>query len=259
MKGNTRVEIAWTGGALLLVLVLFYFGWAGWKPMTTPPDDAMHIKAIARMWKFQFVYENGKVTDTLYVPVNQSVVLDLVALDVIHSLYIPAFRVKEDMVPGLEKDMWFRPQRVGEFDLFCAEYCGLQHSYMYTGVNVLSKEDFENWYSDTTSAAPSKEIPSWQAGLDVLRKNGCNVCHSSDGSKLVGPSYLGVYGNPRTVVTGGTKREVTADSVYIRNSIYNPDLDVVEGYNKGLMLGYEGLVTEEEIGYIIEYLRYLNR
>jgi cytochrome c oxidase subunit 2 len=258
MKGNAKLEIAWTGGAVVLVLVLFYFGWAGWKPMTTPPDDAMHIKAIARMWQFQFVYENGKVTDTLYVPVNQPVVLDLVALDVIHSLYIPAFRVKEDMVPGLKKDMWFRAQRVGEYDLFCAEYCGLQHSYMYTGVNVLSEEDFGSWYADTTVTAPSKDVPAWQAGLDVLRKNGCNVCHSSDGSKLVGPSFLGLYGNPVEVITDGETREVTADSVYIRNSIYAPDADVVKGYNKGLMLSYEGLVTEEEIGLIIEYLKHLN-
>jgi cytochrome c oxidase subunit II len=259
IKGNTRLEIAWTGGALILVLVLFYYGWAGWKPMMTPPDDAMEIKAIARMWKFQFVYDNGKVTDTLYLPVNQPVVLDLVALDVIHSLYIPAFRVKEDMVPGLKKDMWFRAQRVGGYDLFCAEYCGLQHSYMYTGVNVLSEEDYEAWYVDSTAAAPSKDIPAWQVGLEVLRKNGCNVCHSSDGSKLVGPSYLGVYGNSREVETSGTQRELIADSVYIRNSILTPDADVVKGYNKGLMLSYEGLVTEAEIGLIIEYLKHLNR
>ena len=259
IKGNTKLEIIWTLGALLLVMVLFYFGWAGWKPMTTPPDDAMKIKAIARMWKFQFVYDNGKVTDTLYVPVNQAVVLDLVALDVIHSLYIPAFRVKEDMVPGLKKDMWFRAQRVGEFHIFCAEYCGLQHSYMYTGVNVLAEEDFQSWYADSTTTLPSKDTPAWQAGLEVMRKNGCNICHSSDGSKLVGPSYLGLYGNPRDVVTGGSDRQVIADSVYILNSIYTPDADVVKGFNKGLMLGYEGLVTEEEIGLIIEYLKHLKQ
>jgi cytochrome c oxidase subunit 2 len=259
IEGSTKLEIGWTGGALLLVLVLFYFGWAGWKPMMTPPDDAMQIKAIARMWKFQFVYDNGKVTDTLYVPVNQSVVLDLVALDVIHSLYIPAFRVKEDMVPGVKKDMWFRAQREGDFDLFCAEYCGLQHSYMNTGVNVLSQEDFDRWIADTTVAAPSGEVPEWEAGLDVLRKNGCNVCHSSDGTKLVGPSYLGIFGQSRKVESDGADREVVADSVYIRTSIYDPDADIVEGYNKGLMLSYEGLVTEEEIHLIIEYLKHLNQ
>ena len=259
IEGSTKLEIAWTGGALLLVLVLFYFGWAGWKPMMTPPDDAMEIKAIARMWKFQFVYDNGRVTDTLYVPVNQPVVLDLVALDVIHSLYIPAFRVKEDMVPGLKKDMWFRAQREGEFDLFCAEYCGLQHSYMYTGVNVLSEQDFDRWYTDTTAALPAAGVPAWEAGLDVLRKNGCNVCHSSDGSKLVGPSYLGVFGNTRIVETDGVEREVVADSVYIRTAIYDPDADIVEGYNRGLMLSYEGLVTEEEIGLILEYMKHINQ
>ncbi len=259
MKGNTKLEIAWTGGAFILVLVLFYFGWAGWKPMMTPPDDAMEIKAIARMWKFQFVYDNGRVTDTLYVPVNQPVVLDLVALDVIHSLYIPAFRVKEDMVPGLKKDMWFRAQREGDFDLFCAEYCGLQHSYMYTGVNVLSQEDFDQWYTDTTAAKPSEGVPAWEMGLNILRKNGCNVCHSSDGSKLIGPSYKGIFGSTREVVTGGVEREVVADSVFIRTAIFDPEADIAKGFNKGLMLSYEGLVTEEEVGWIIEYLKHLNQ
>jgi cytochrome c oxidase subunit 2 len=259
IAGNTRLEIAWTGGALILVLVLFYFGWAGWKPMTTIPEDAMEIKAVARMWKFQFVYGNGRVTDTLYVPVNQPVALDLVALDVIHSLYVPAFRIKQDMVPGLKKEMWFRAQRVGDFDLFCAEYCGLQHSYMNSGVNVLSQEDFDRWYTDTTSALPAAGVADWEAGLDVMRKNGCNVCHSSDGSKLVGPSYLGLFGSTVEVETGGVNREVVADSVYIRRSIYDPDADIVKGYNRGLMLSYKGLVTEEEIGQIIEYLKHLNQ
>ena len=163
------------------------------------------------------------------------------------------------MVPGMKKDMWFRAQREGEFDLFCAEYCGLQHSYMNSGVNVLSAEDFNAWYADTSAAAPAEDIPVWQAGLDVLRKNGCNVCHSSDGSRLVGPSYLGTFGSARTVETGGMEREVMADSVYIHTAIMNPDADVVKGYNKGLMLSYKGLVTDQEIGYIIEYLKYLNR
>lgn len=259
IAGSTKLEIAWTGGALVLVLVLFYYGWVGWKPMTTIPDDAMKIQAVARMWKFQFVYENGRVTDTLYVPVNQPVVLDLVALDVIHSLYIPAFRIKQDMVPGLKKEMWFQAQRVGEFDLFCAEYCGLQHSYMNTGVNVLSDEDYNQWIADTTSALPVAGVAAWEAGLDVLRKNGCNVCHSSDGSKLVGPSYLGLYGSTIEVESGGTNREIVADSTYIRTAIYNPDADIAKGFNKGLMLSYEGLVSEEEIGLIIEYLKHLNQ
>jgi cytochrome c oxidase subunit 2 len=130
---------------------------------------------------------------------------------------------------------------------------------MYTGVNVLSQEDFDRWITDTTAARPDPGIPAWEAGLDVLRKNGCNVCHSSDGSRLVGPSYLGVFGSSREVETDGADREVMADSTYIRTAIYDPDADIVKGYNRGLMLSYEELVTEEEIGLIIEYLKHLNQ
>jgi cytochrome c oxidase subunit 2 len=257
IEGNVRLEIAWFIGAVALVLVLFYFGWAGWKPMKNPPEDAMEIRAVARMWQFQFVYGNGKVTDTLYVPVNKAVKLDLVALDVIHSLYIPAFRLKEDMVPGVPKNMWFIAQKPGEYDLFCAEYCGLQHSYMLTGVNVLTLEAFDKWYSETVPVTAAAELPAWKVGFQLLRKNGCNACHSSDGSRLIGPSYLGIYGNLRTVTTGKETRQVTADDEYIRRSVYEPDADVVEGFNKGMMISYKELISEEELQLIIEYFRTL--
>lgn len=260
-EGSTKLEILWTGIPLILVMVMFYFGWMGWRPMMTPPDEAMHVKAIARMWNFKFEYENGRVTDTLYVPMNEPVILDLVALDVLHSLYIPAFRVKEDMVPGQEKVMWFVPGTEGEFDLFCTEYCGLEHSYMYSAVRVMPKEDFETWIADTTAVAGPAVDPEASLadlGWEVLRRNGCNACHSVDGSKLVGPSYLGGWGGTRTVITGRDEREITIDSEYIKQSIFDPDADVVKGYNKGLMLSYEGLVTEEEVELIIEYLKALN-
>jgi cytochrome c oxidase subunit 2 len=259
MTGNARLEIGWTLGALILVLVLFYYGWAGWKPMTTPPENAMRIQAVARMWQFQFVYDNGRTMDTLFVPVNQPVVLDLKALDVIHSLYIPAFRLKQDMVPGMKKSMWFEAERPGKYDLFCAEYCGLNHSHMNTGVNVLSAEDFAAWYTDTTKAAPAESKSGWEAGLEVIKKNGCNICHSSDGSRLVGPSYKDLFGHTTTVVTEGSEREILADSAYIRRSVYTPDADVVKGFNRGLMLSYEGLVSEEDLGHIIEYLKHISR
>jgi cytochrome c oxidase subunit 2 len=259
-EGSNKLEALWTGIPLVLVLVMFYFGWMGWKPMKNPPDDAMRVKAIARMWNFRFEYPNGKVTDTLYVPINEPVILDLVALDVLHSLYVPAFRVKEDMVPGQEKEMWFIPGTEGVFDLFCTEYCGLEHSYMFTGVKVLPKEEFDTWISDTSAVVVTvaAETTPAERGWEVLRRNGCNACHSSDGSKLVGPSYLGSWGSTRVVTSGREKREVMADEEYIIRSIYEPNADVVEGYNKGLMLSYEGMVTEEEIQLIIEYLKELN-
>jgi len=212
------------------------------------------------MWQFNFEYSNGKFTDSLYVPVNQPVVLDLKALDVLHSLYIPAFRVKEDMVPGMDKQMWFIPGQVGSYDLFCTEYCGLEHSYMYTGVRVMPEDEFEEWLADTTAAAPAvaEDLSPADQGFQVLSKNGCNACHSSDGSRLVGPSYLGLWGEEQEVETGGEKRTITVDREYIVRSIYDPNADIVDGYNKGLMLSYEGLVSEEEIDLIIEYLKSMN-
>ena len=259
-EGSTKMEILWTVIPLGLVLVMFYFGWMGWKPMTEPPEDARRVKAVARMWNFKFEYENGKVTDSLYVPRGEPVVLDLVALDVLHSLYIPAFRVKEDMVPGREKQMWFTPGQEGEFDLFCTEYCGLEHSYMYTGVKVMEPEAFETWLQDTTAQAPQLDEDASMAdrGFQVLSSNGCNACHSSDGSRLVGPSYLGSWGSQRTVNTNGEEREITVDKEYIQRSIYEPNHDVVKGFNRGLMLSYKGQITEEEIDMIIAYLKELN-
>jgi len=259
-EGSNKLEILWTVIPLLLVLLMFYFGWMGWKPMKNPPDEAMRVKAIARMWQFSFEYPNGKITDSLYVPINEPVILDLVALDVLHSLYVPAFRVKEDMVPGQDKEMWFIPGTVGEFDLFCTEYCGLEHSYMFTMVKVLPKEEFDAWITDTSTVVTvvDTEISLADQGFDVLRRQGCNACHSSDGSKLIGPSYLGLWGHTQTVITGREEREITVDAEYIKRSIYEPDADVVKGFRGGQMLSYENLVSEEEVELIIEYLKSLN-
>jgi cytochrome c oxidase subunit 2 len=258
-EGSNRLEALWTGIPLVLVLVMFYFGWMGWKPMKNPPSDAMHVTAIARMWNFRFEYENGKFTDTLYVPINEPVILDLVAIDVLHSLYIPAFRVKEDMVPGQDKVMWFIPGTVGDFDLFCTEYCGLEHSYMFTEVKVMPKEEFDAWIADTSAvvAVVDTETSLADQGWEIMRRNGCNACHSVDGSKLIGPSYLGGWGGTRTVITDREEREVTVDAEYVKRSVFEPNADVVKGFNRSLMQPYD-MLTEQEVELIIEYLKKLN-
>ena len=258
IPGSTRLEIIWTIIPLILVLVMFYFGWAGWRPMKNPPKDAMEITSIARMWSFSFVYDNGKTTDKLVIPVNQAIKINLVSVDVIHSLYIPAFRVKEDMVPGQEKWMWFRPTNVGTYYLFCAEYCGLRHSYMHSTVEVLPEEEFLAWYADTTLVVPGREDMPGAEGFAILQAQGCNACHSSDGSRLVGPSYLGLYGSNVTVQIGNTKTTVVADDEYIGRSIFDPDYEIVEGYQRGLMQSYKGALTNEDIDKIIVYFKALN-
>lgn len=257
IKGSVTLEIVWTLIPTALVIVMFYFGWRGWRSMHDIPKDAMKITTIARMWSWTFEYENGKITDTLYVPINEPVVLDLQATDVIHSLYIPAFRLKQDMVPGKkEQFMWFIPGELGEFDLFCAEYCGLRHAFMTTSVVVMPEKEFYDWYADTTAIAPAgtgkePDMP----GLQLLRNNGCLACHSLDGSKIVGPTFKGLYGHGVTVKVDGELKSVTADEEYIRRSIYQPNAEIVEGYNQGLMQSYEGVISEEEMKQIIEYLK----
>jgi len=259
IEGNTRLEILWTVIPILLALAMFYFGWTGWKPMTKVPDDALVVRSVARMWSFSFEYENGKQSPDLVVPVNTPVKINLVSLDVIHSLFIPAFRIKSDMVPGREKMMWFLPQREGEYDLYCAEYCGLQHSYMNSIVRVLSKEDYNTWYADTAAVAIVAEGSApGSEGFAILKAQGCNVCHSSDGSKIIGPSYLNLWGEQQIVIRDGKEIPVTADEEYIRKSIYDPNSEIVKGYPKGLMQSYEGIISADDIARIIEYLKSLN-
>lgn len=259
IEGSVRLEILWTVIPTLLALLMFYFGWSGWKPMTKAPDDAMVVTSVARMWNFSFEYENGKSSPDLVVPVNTPVKINLVSLDVIHSLFIPAFRIKSDMVPGRETMMWFLPQREGLYDLYCAEYCGLQHSYMNSNVKVVSMEEYLKWYADTSTVITVPEgSVAGSEGLAILKSRGCTACHTSDGSKLVGPSFLNLFGEKQIVVQDGKEFQVTVDEAYIKNAIYDPNSEITKGYPKGLMQSYEGVVTEDEIAKIIEYLKSLN-
>jgi cytochrome c oxidase subunit 2 len=258
-EGNTRLEIIWTVIPILLALGMFYFGWAGWRPMAKAPANTLNITSTARMWSFSFQYENGTQSPDLIIPVNTPIKINLVSLDVIHSLFIPAFRIKSDMVPGREKMMWFLPQTIGIYDLYCAEYCGLRHSYMNAKVKVLSKQDFNAWYADSSKAVTVTEAATpGSEGLKIMTNNGCNACHSSDGSKIVGPSYLNLYGEKQVVIRDGKEVTLTADDEYIKRSIYDPNIEIVKGYPKGLMQSYKDVLSDADIAKIIEYLKSLN-
>ncbi len=257
IHGSTTLEIVWTVIPFVLTMVMFYYGWAGWKPMQKAPKDAMEVTVIGRMWNFSYEYENGRRTDTLFLPKDQAVKLNLKAMDVLHSLYIPAFRVKQDMVPEKENNfMWFIPQRVGSYEIFCTEYCGLQHSYMYSTVKVMENSDFQKWITDTTQVAAAANIDTpGSTGKRIMQNIGCFACHTIDGTKLVGPSFKGIWGEEQTVVTGKETRKVKVDEEYIKRSIYDPNADVVEGFMKGLMVSYQGQLKDDDIASIIEYLK----
>ncbi len=260
IEGNNKLEVIWTVIPLLIVMAMLYFGWVGFKPLSMkPPKDAFPIKVVSRMWNWRFEYENGKKTDTLYIPQGKPVVLDMVSMDVIHSFYVPAFRLKVDVNPGKKNITWFIGNSPGVYDIFCAEYCGLQHSAMYTAVRVMSQENFDKWYIDTTKAAKpagAAEIAG-AAGMEVYRSIGCAACHSTDGSKLTGPSFKGIFGHEVTVVTGGKERTQTVDEAYIRKSILEPNADLVKGFNANLMQTYKGQLSDQEINDLIDYIKTL--
>ena len=259
IHGSNTLEVVWTVIPTILVIIMFFYGWAGYSPMRKAPEDAMKITATARMWSWSFEYPNGIKTDTLYVPIDKPVALTLNSLDVIHSFYIPAFRVKEDMVPGRGNKTWFIGQKEGAYELFCTEYCGLSHSYMFTEVKVMPVDKFDAWYAmmaDTTRKSTETGNPVAE-GKRLVEKNGCIACHSADGTKIVGPSFKGVYGHKVLVETDGKEREVLADDEYIKRSIYDPNADVVKGFPKGMMVSYKSQLSDEDVSKIIEYLKTL--
>ncbi len=145
IHGNMGLEIAWTVIPTILVLIMFWYGWQGYMEMVTIPKDAMPIKVTAQMWKWSFQYEDGKTTDTLYVPVNKPIKLILNSNDVNHSFFIPAFRLKKDVFPNRERVTWFIAKETGAYNIACAEYCGMNHSYMYSKIIVMPEEEFKNW------------------------------------------------------------------------------------------------------------------
>lgn len=250
IEGNNALEIIWTVIPTILVLIMFYYGWMGYAPMRRVPENAMPVKVYGQMWSWMFEYENGKTSGKLVVPIDRPVKLELISRDVIHSFYIPAFRIKEDVVPGKDNYMWFIAQELGEYDIFCAEYCGERHSYMITVTEVVTESEFEEWLR--TSDIPEDE----PEGLTILKQNACLTCHSLDGSKLVGPTFKDIWERREVVVTpDGQEKEIVADSAYMVRSIYEPNAEVVKGFNKGLMISYREQLTDEDVQKVIGYFR----
>ncbi|MDZ4711151.1 MAG: cytochrome c oxidase subunit II [bacterium] len=164
IEGNTTIEIIWTVVPIILVLIMFFVSWSGFKNMRDVPKDAMIVTVTGQMWKWSFEYDNKKKSDTLYLPVNRNIRFNLKSQDVIHSFYLPAFRVKEDAVPGRENYYWIRTTDTGKFYAACAEYCGLNHSYMYAQILIVPEEEFAVWKNyfppDTTKKDSTVKIDS---------------------------------------------------------------------------------------------------
>jgi len=261
---HTVLEIVWTVIPTLLVIAMFYYGFIGYRLMKTPPKDAMPVTAEARMWSWNFKYENGKTSPELYVPVGRAIKVNLWSGDVIHAFYAPHFMVKQDIVPGLNNFVWFKPEEEGTYNIFCAEYCGQRHSYMLSKIHVIPQDEFDEWVQkdvvveeiDEGASEEERQAQLTKLGERLATSKGCNACHSIDGSKLVGPSYLGLYGSTTTVVTNGETRQVEVDDAYIRQSMLEPMADVVEGYQP-VMPSQKGLLDDNQINALIAYIKSL--
>jgi len=246
---NLWLEVVWTAIPTLLVMVMFWYGWEGYLSLRRIPDGSLEIKGTARMWSWFFTYENGKSADKLYIPVGQPVKIRLESEDVLHSFYVPAFRVKRDTVPGMTTWVWFVAEQPGSYDLFCAEYCGVAHSAMVTTVEALPAAEFQAWLESGATVDPIEQ------GATLAQQHGCLGCHSVDGSPRVGPTFKGLAGSPRQVLQSGKELTVTADTDYLLRSLREPAAEIVAGYPP-IMPVYAGL-PDEEVTALITWLETL--
>lgn len=246
IRGNVTAEIVWTLIPSLMIMGLFYYGWTGYKALRTVPPNAMQVAVTAKMFSWTFTYPNGKSSSYLAVPVGTPVQLNLHSVDVIHSFFVPAFRIKMDTVPGMKTYAWFKAEKEGVYDIYCAEYCGVRHASMLSTVRAMSAGDFAAWVADTGPASGPA------AGKALLEAQGCFGCHVT-GDKTMAPPFEGLYGSTVVVLEGNKERPVHVDEAYLREAITDPGKTLVKGYDN-IMPPYVDF-TEQQMTDIMEFLR----
>jgi cytochrome c oxidase subunit 2 len=249
--GSLLLEGLWTAIPFALTMVMFFWGASLYATLHHVPADAMQIDVVGKQWMWKLQHMEGRrEIDELHVPVGRPVKLVMTSEDVIHSFYVPAFRIKQDVVPGRYATAWFEATKPGTYHLFCAEYCGTLHSGMIGHVVVMEPSAFEAWLAGETPGA--QNVPVAIAGEQVFRLQACGSCHRADGSGQ-GPALNGVFGRTVTLATGET---VVADEGYIRESILAPQAKIVAGY-KPVMPTFQGLLSEEDVMRLTAYVKSL--
>jgi cytochrome c oxidase subunit 2 len=246
--GSLKLELAWTIIPLGIALVMF--GWGAWLylSLSTPPGDALEIVVVGKQWMWKLQHPDGRrEINELHVPVDRTVKLTMTSEDVIHSFFVPAFRIKKDVVPGRYSTAWFQATKTGEYRLYCSQYCGTSHAEMTGKVIVMEAGQYEAWLRGGGPA----ESPA-VAGARLFQQFGCGSCHLSDG-KGPGPSLVGLFAKPVTLTS---KQTVIADEAYIRESIVAPQAKIVARYAP-VMPTYKGLITEDDLVQIVAYIKSL--
>jgi len=255
IQGNVYLEIIWTVVPTIICVFVAAYGFWGYQTLRQPPDNAKIINVIGQKWSWTFQYENGKTTrNTFVVPVDEPIKLVMTSRDVLHSFFIPSMRVKSDVVPGQYTFLWFNAIKTGTYNVFCTEYCGLEHSRMLATLEVVSRAEYERWLADDSEERLRAALPPAELGLRLYQSFGCNDCHSVDGTRRVGPTFLQLYNKEGLLADGST---YVADENYIRRSILDPSAEVTQGYPDA-MPSYEGQVDDEQIDAIIAFIRTLD-
>ncbi len=249
---SLALELTWTIIPTLLVLVIFGVGFRHYLAMTVAPRNALEIYVIGQKWNWLFRYPDGTLSSELHAPVNYPVRLIITSEDVIHSVFIPAFRLKKDAVPGRYNKAWFEATEPGEFALYCTEYCGTSHSDMIARVVIHEPGGFEKWLEEASDIFRDRTLP--EVGEYLFKTRGCAQCHSVDGSYGTGPSLKGVFGYTHTLTDGSS---IEAEENYLRESILFPQAKVVSGYQP-VMPTYKGKLKDSEITALVEYIKSLS-
>jgi cytochrome c oxidase subunit 2 len=243
---SKEVEIGWTVATLLLFLFIFWWASSADLSALVPPKGALEVHVLAKQWMWKVQHSNGaREIDELHVPINTPVRLLMESQDVIHSFFVPAFRIKQDVVPGRENQTWFQATKLGTFHLLCAEYCGTDHSVMRGRIVVMRPEEYAAW---STAQPEGDDLAHQGAALFVSR--GCSGCHSVS-SKVHAPKLAGIYGREVQLSDG---RKVVADDAYLRDSILQPKRDIVAGYEP-IMPSFAGVLDDGEVQSLIAYIR----
>jgi len=249
IEGSTPLELTWSIIPLGVFMVIFLWGAVVYFKGRTPPRDSTEVYVVAKQWMWKLEHAEGqREINQLHVPVNRDVKLIMTSQDVIHSFFVPAFRMKQDVLPGRYTIAWFRATKPGTYHLFCAQYCGTQHSGMIGDIVVMEPAQYEAWVSGTSTG------PLSATGEKLFAELGCSTCHRFD-SQGRGPNLTGVFGRPVELADG---RVVTADENYLRDCILDPSAKRVKGFQP-IMPTFQGLVSEEQLSALIAYVKSLSK
>src|SRR6266536_126024 len=247
VDGSTPLELTWSIIPLFVFMAIFGWGAVVYFKGRTPPRDSTEIYVVAKQWMWKLEHAEGqREINELHVPVNRDVKLIMTSQDAIHSFYVPAFRMKQDVLPGRYTVAWFRATKPGTYHLFCAEYCGTQHSGMIGSIVVMEAAQYEAWMSGSTTG------PLSATGEKIFAELGCVTCHRTD-TQGRGPNLQGAFGKPVLLQDG---RTVTIDENYVRESILDPGAKVVNGF-KPVMPTFQGLGSEEQVNALVAYVKSL--